>query len=122
MPRSNSSSSRSSVPIVPKYKPSSVVPYTPPLTQPTFGQSVKDGVGLGIGSGIGHAIVGRLFGLGTPTTPTVSPHSTPLPAPKELCNAERKSFEACLLNGSDMCHNKQMALTQCLQLSNKDHE
>lgn len=121
MPRTNSSSSRSSVPMIPKYKPSTVVPYTPPVTQPTFGQSIKDGVGLGIGSGIGHAIVGRMFGIGSPTTPTVSPHTATLPS-KEPCDAERKSFEACLINGSDICHNKQMALTQCLQLSKKDLE
>lgn len=120
MPRSStpSRSSRPSLP-TPVYKPSTVVPYTPPMTQPTFGQSIKDGVGLGIGSGIGHALVGRMFGIGSPTTPTVSPQP---PSSSKDCEAERKSFEVCLVHNSDVCHNQQLALTQCLQLSKKDHE
>lgn len=117
--RSSSSSSRST--------PRAVVPYRPPLpptsvthhvdTSRTLGQSIKDGFGLGVGSGIGHAMVSRVFGLGSPTTP-VSQTQTP----KEPCEFERKAFELCLTSNNDTCHNKQFALTECLKLSKKDHE
>lgn len=104
--------------MVPKYKASSVVPYTP---QPTFGQSIKDGVGLGIGSGLGHALVGRMFGgLGSPTTPVgVYPESPPT---KEACKVERRAFESCLMSSPDICHTEQSSLTQCLHSSKKDLE
>jgi hypothetical protein len=98
---------------------SPLAPTTPIPTTPTFGQSVKDGIGLGIGSGLGHAFVNRIFG---PTMPTVSSHGVPPTPPKEPCQAERKAFETCLLSNTDVCHNQQMSLTQCLQLSKKDLE
>lgn len=117
MPRSSTPSRSSSVPMRPKYKPSSIVPYTPSVSQPTLGDTVKQGFGLGVGSGLGHALIGRMFGgIGSPTTPTVSPSQ------KEPCEMERKSFDNCLLNNSDVCYNHQMALTQCLKLSKKDLE
>ena len=78
---------------------------------------MKDGFGLGLGSGIGHMVINRMFG------PSYPIHPQPPPNPqKESCEAERKSFESCLLNASDVCHTEQLSLTQCLQLSKKDRE
>ncbi len=114
MPRSSSSSSssRSVVPYRSTASSPSVVHHA--VERPTLGQSIKDGVGLGIGSGLGHALVGRMFGIGAPTNQI---HPYPSTIAKEPCEAERKSFESCLLNNSDVCYNQQTALTQCLQLS-----
>jgi hypothetical protein len=98
--------------MIPKYKASSVVPYTP--THPTFGQSIKDGVGLGIGSGLGHALIGRMFGgLGSPTE--VHPV-------KEACKVERRAFESCIMTNPDICQSEQSSLTHCLHSSKKDLE
>jgi hypothetical protein len=92
------------------------------VSQPTLGETVKQGFGLGLGSGLGHVVINRMFGLGAPTN-QIHPSPAPSPsAPKEPCEAERKSFESCLLNNSDVCYNQQAALTQCLHLSKKDHE
>ncbi len=116
MPRSSSSSSsRSIAPYRPSPAPAPVVHHT--VDRPTIGQSIKDGVGLGIGSGLGHALVNRMFGIGAPTNQIHPAPFTPSPPAKEPCEAERKSFESCLLNNSDVCYNQQTALTQCLQLS-----
>jgi hypothetical protein len=115
MPRSSSSSSSKSIaPYRPSPAPAPVVHHA--VERPTLGQSIKDGVGLGIGSGLGHALVNRMFGIGAPTNQIHPAPFTPTNA-KEPCEAERKSFETCLLNNSDVCYNQQTALTQCLQLS-----
>ena len=121
MPRSSTSSRSSPHSSLSKYKPSTVVPYTPHIEQPTLGQTVKQGFGLGVGSGIGHVLVGRVFGVGSPTAPTVSPHQTS-PPKKETCEFERKVFENCLINHRELCHNEQLSLTECLKLSKKDLE
>lgn len=123
MPRSSSStsSSRSVVPYRPSASSAPVVPHVPAIQQPTLGETVKQGFGLGVGSGLGHALVGRMFGIGAPTNQIHPAPSTPANA-KGPCEAERKSFESCLLNNSDVCYNQQTALTQCLQLSKKDRE
>lgn len=124
MPRSSTPSHnkpappRSYLPAV--KKPSAVVPFHPtaPTTSPSFGQSMKDGFGLGLGSGLGHAVINRMFG---PSYPIV-PQPPPVGQQKEPCESERKAFEACLLNNTDICHNQQQALTECLKLSKKGPE
>ncbi len=121
MPRSSSPSYKSSAPMRPPTfhppvaKPSAVVPFHP--TTPTFSQSIKDGVGLGIGSGIGHSLVNRIFGPSYPSHPTSVTQQQQQP-----CDFERKAFEACLLNNMDVCHNQQLALSECLKLSKKGPE
>ncbi len=110
MPRQ--SPSTKSVP----YKPSPVPPakVAPPLPAPypqmSIGQSIKDGIGLGIGSSLGHRIVGAFF----PTNSTVMP--SPPPEKLEPCVHERRIFENCLLNESEVfCYQQQTNLSACLK-------
>lgn len=62
-----------------------------PKKQPTFGQTVKEGLGLGLGSAIGHRVVGAV--LGPPTIQTQV--QAPAPKPDDLWQRclERTNFD-----------------------------
>jgi hypothetical protein len=46
-------------------------------TKPTFGQTVKEGLGLGLGSAIGHRVVGAVLGPPTIQTQVQAPAQKP---------------------------------------------
>jgi len=105
MPRN----SKPSKPTVPTNSPprftnpmSSVSPLVP--TQPSFGDTVKQGLAWGTGNAIAH----RIFG------PTVAiPLQTKIESP---CEKERVAFESCMKTKSteDFCGEEQMMYTRCL--------
>ena len=90
---------------------SSVANTSSPLTvsQPSFGESLKQGFGFGAGSAIAH----RMLGM----TPTIieAPSNKKVEHP---CEKELLAFEGCMKTRSsdDFCGNEQMAYTQCLHL------
>jgi len=80
-----------------------VVPKPAVVTTPTFGQSIKDGIGLGIGSSLARHMIDSFFSrLESPTQAF------------DKCNVERVEFENCLRTNSS-CENKQYILQDCLQ-------
>jgi hypothetical protein len=80
-----------------------VVPKPTVVTTPTFGQSIKDGIGLGIGNSLARHMIDSFFKrLESPTQVF------------DKCNVERVEFENCLRTNSS-CENKQYILQECLQ-------
>lgn len=99
-------------------KPSSSLVPTPMIQPPTFGQTIKEGIGFGAGSAIGHRIIGAVLGpttASTATTPTTEFKQTS----QQKCVSERNTFELCLKTKSadDGCNNEFNAYTQCIQLN-----
>lgn len=84
---------------------SSVTPLTP--TQPSLGETLKQGLAWGTGQAIAH----RIFG----PTATV-PIQTKIESP---CEKERMAFESCMKTKSteDFCGEEQMNYTRCLHPS-----
>ncbi len=115
MPRSSSSSSKPSKPPVNYHPPVSFTnPYSSVGTvvpsQPTLGQSIKQGLGFGAGSAIAHRIFNPFPVL--PSTDTKKEHP---------CEKERMAFETCMKTKSadDFCGEQQMSYTQCIRLTNQ---
>lgn len=96
----------------------SLVPSVP-LTTPSFGQVLKEGIGFGAGSAIGHRIVGAVLGApSTPVSTSTAPPTLPVEAPSGKCTTERKAFELCLKTKSDdQCNNEILSYKQCIELS-----
>lgn len=93
MPRDNNKKNYLVVP-----KPAVIIP-----SAPTFGQSIKDGIGLGIGNSLARHMIDSFFKrLESPTQVF------------DKCNVERVEFENCLRTNSS-CENKQYILQECLQ-------
>ena len=117
MPRSSSSTSRPtshrSVPSVPRAPQSTVAQYTPP-SQPSFGQTLKEGFALGTGSAIAHRVIGSIFGA--PTVNLAAPTEKKIESP---CEKERSAFESCMKfkSAEDFCGNEQVGYVQCLRVS-----
>lgn len=104
----------------PLVKPQTTLVPTP--SAPSFGQTIKEGIGFGAGSAIGHRIVGAVLGPSTMSTITSATPSTPLDSIQtshQKCMSERNAFELCLKTKSqeDVCNNEFNAYTQCIQLN-----
>ncbi len=114
MPRSSSSHSKPHI----NYHPpatftnpySSVGAMNP--SQPTLGQSIKQGLGFGAGSAIAHRLLNPF--------PTIALSDKKESVP---CEKERLAFETCMKTKSadDFCGEQQMGYTQCLRLSKGEH-
>ena len=108
--------SKPQYPVVKSQQP--LVPSVPlPAAPPSFGQTLKEGIGFGAGSAIGHRIVGSIFG--SPSTPVAPPTSSlPVEAVPGKCATERKAFELCMKTKSDdQCNNEILSYKQCIELS-----
>lgn len=117
MPRSSSKTSYKNTPhTVTPYKPSfpAAIPPTP-ITQPGFGQLIKEGIGFGAGQAIAHRAVNAILG---PATTTVAQQSAD---PKGPCYSERNLFETCMKikTQEDHCNNEHLAYTSCLEINQK---
>ncbi len=114
MPRSASSqSTKSHTPPTVFKNPYSSVANTVPA-QPTFGQTLKDGLAFGTGQAFAHRMVGSLFGTTTASVSQKEVKSDP-------CEKELLAFQACLKsrNVDDFCGAEQISYKDCLQISNK---
>ena len=99
-------------------KPSSSLVPTPMIQPPSFGQTIKEGIGFGAGSAIGHRVVGAILGPSVATTAPSTPSESKQPS-QQKCVSERNTFELCLKTKSadDGCNNEFNAYTQCIQLN-----
>jgi hypothetical protein len=121
MPRSSSSSSKpkSNYPVQRAPSIHSTLPTpssTPlPVSQPSLGQMVKEGIGFGVGSAIAQRAVSAVFGAPT-INMTSSPSQQNVVRP---CEKELNAFETCMKTKSsdDFCGNEQISYTRCLRLS-----
>jgi hypothetical protein len=114
MPRSSSSNANPR----PTYHPpakfanpySSVANITP--SQPTLGDSLKQGFGFGAGSAIAHRLLNPF--------PTIAPPEKKAESP---CEKERTLFETCMKTKSvdDFCGEQQMVYTQCIRNSKESN-
>jgi hypothetical protein len=117
MPRSSSHSpTKSKPPSITPSKPSLPAIIPPPVTQPGFGQLIKEGIGFGAGQAIAHRAVNAILGPSI-TTPVMQQPTEP----KGPCYSERNLFESCMRIKSqeDHCNNEHLAYTQCLELTQK---
>ena len=121
MPRSSSSNKPTakvaapSRPPVPFQNPySSVASPVIQASQPTFGQTLKEGLAFGTGSALAH----RFF---NPFPTSIAPTQTAVQQKlKGPCESERIAFENCLKtkSGEDFCGNEQLSYTECIKLGN----
>ena len=123
MPRSNSTSSRSSYSrSSPTYPKSQIKQTTPapiqntPQTQviqhqgPGLGSSIVSGFGWGVGTSIARSI----FGGSTEQKPTIVSNVSNNETPK--CSLEQNDYLSCLkTNRSGMCYEKEEILKKCLE-------
>jgi len=118
MPRSSTySSTKSKPPSITPSKPSLPAIIPPPVTQPGFGQLIKEGIGFGAGQAIAHRAVNAILGPSAAATTVIQPAAEP----KSPCFSERNLFETCMRikTQEDHCNNEHLAYTHCLELNQK---